>query len=127
MWVWIGYNLLKNDKKLFILDWHSQDNTNYLKENGASILCSIEEICKRSEYIILCLPSSKEVEEVCLGIKWLLSHVLYDTKIIDCTSSKPDSTIYLSQEFFKKWAIFSVFIHLSFPKSYILNMQTSRI
>lgn len=106
MWVWIGYNLLKNDKELFVLDWHSQDNTNYLKENGASILSSIEEICRKSEYIILCLPSSKEVEAVCLDIKWLLSHVLYDTKIIDCTSSKPDSTIHLSQEFFKKWAIF---------------------
>ncbi len=106
MWVGIGYNLLKHNKELFILGGHSQENTNYLKENWALVLDTIEEICKRVEYVILCLPSSKEVEEVCLNTKWLLTYILSNTKIIDCTSSKPESTIRLSQEFWKKWIIF---------------------
>ena len=102
----IGHNLLKNGCKLFLANGHSMNNIVELEKQGACIVNGIEELCENTSVIILCLPSSKEVESVCMAMGGLLQKIKKGSLILDCTTAWPDSTISLSNKFNKKGVIF---------------------
>ena len=102
----IGYNLLKNGYRLFLVSGHSMDNIIELEKQGAHIVNNVEELCENVAVIILCLPSSKEVELVCLARGGLLQKIKKRSLILDCTTAWPDSTISLCNKFKKKNTLF---------------------
>lgn len=102
----IGHNILKNGYKLFLVSGHSKNNIAELEKQGAIIVNDIEELCENTSVIILCLPSSKEVESVCLNKDGLMQKIKKGSLILDCTTAWPGSTISLHNKFNKKKVLF---------------------
>src|SRR3954466_14038400 len=68
----MGLNWLKNGFPLSVLqssnkNSQSQERISELKNNGAQVFSQIEELVRNSDIIVLMLPTSKEVEEICVG------------------------------------------------------------
>lgn len=106
MGIGIGHNILNKGYELYLLEGHSKKNLEILKGQGAKILKNIADICSSVATIILCLPSSSEVEEICYINKGLLENVQFETLILDCTTAWPKSTQKLSKEFLEKGVTF---------------------
>lgn len=88
----IGLNLLKAGYNVTVLEHKSRENINYLLNNGAFVTNNLEELAKKCKKIILCLPSSDEVELVLLKENGLIDLLGEDSLIIDCTTANPNST-----------------------------------
>jgi 3-hydroxyisobutyrate dehydrogenase len=61
-----------------------------LVTEGATAADSPRELVERSDVVVLCLPSHREVEEVVLGEDGLLQYLEPDDVLIDTTTSSPD-------------------------------------
>lgn len=59
---------------------------------GARLEYSIIDIALKCETILLCLPNSRVVEEVLLGEDGVINHLRNNAVIIDCSTSRPEST-----------------------------------
>lgn len=106
MGVGIGLNLLKAGYNLTALKHKNKKNVNFLKENGAEVTESLKEIGKKCEMIILCLPSSQDVEEVTIKKNGLIDFLEKGSVIFDCTTSNPESTKEIHKKFLNEGIYF---------------------
>ena len=57
--------------------------------HGASVAATPADAARGAEFVVTCLPSSREVEEVIEGADGILGGLARDTVLIDCTSGDP--------------------------------------
>jgi 3-hydroxyisobutyrate dehydrogenase-like beta-hydroxyacid dehydrogenase len=88
-------NLLKGGHQVHVIAHRNRAPIEDLLSRGASEARSLEEIAQNCDYIIMCLSSSKIVEETITGLKPGLrkNHI-----IIDTSTSEPESTRRLAGE-----------------------------
>lgn len=98
MGVGMGANLLRNGALLNIKGNNKQENIARLVDMGAHTCSSIKEMAENAKIVLLALPSSVEVESVCLGSDGLIENLRADSVIIDTSTSDPSSTIKIANE-----------------------------
>jgi 3-hydroxyisobutyrate dehydrogenase-like beta-hydroxyacid dehydrogenase len=90
-------NLLKKSFGVTVLKHRREDAANRLREQGANVVTSAAALAG-SEAIVLCLPTSREVEATLVAEGGLLDALRPDTIVIDCSTSEPQSTSLLAEE-----------------------------
>lgn len=85
-------NLLKKGFAVTVVQRKRAEPAARLKALGARTESTPVAAAKDCELIILCLPTSREVEAVIEGKDGLAAHVAKGTVIVDCSTSNPPST-----------------------------------
>ncbi|SFN81479.1 3-hydroxyisobutyrate dehydrogenase [Bradyrhizobium sp. Rc3b] len=93
----IGISLLRQQSELHIKVNKNRFGADRLMGAGAREHTSIAELAQHVSVVVLSLPSSREVEKVCLDQDGLFAHMRQGGLIIDCTTSYPASTIALAK------------------------------
>jgi 3-hydroxyisobutyrate dehydrogenase-like beta-hydroxyacid dehydrogenase len=94
----MGLSLLRHGAHLYVKGNSNRAGLDRLINHGAKESPSLPELAQKAKSVILSLPSSREVEAVCLGANGLLKHLSPDSLILDCTTSCPPSTLQLAAE-----------------------------
>ncbi|MGL3104728.1 NAD(P)-dependent oxidoreductase [Bradyrhizobium sp. BR 1432] len=94
----MGISLLRSQVELHIKANKNCAGADRLTDAGAREHSSIAELAQYVSAVVLSLPSSREVETVCLGEDGLFAHMPRGGLIIDCTTSYPASTIALAEQ-----------------------------
>ncbi|MDA9404539.1 MULTISPECIES: NAD(P)-dependent oxidoreductase [Bradyrhizobium] len=94
----IGISLLRRQSELHIKVNKNRFGADRLTGGGAREHTSIAELAQHVSVVVLSLPSSREVETVCLDHDGLFVHMCRGGLIIDCTTSYPTSTIALARK-----------------------------
>ncbi|WP_271519356.1 NAD(P)-dependent oxidoreductase [Bradyrhizobium sp. CCBAU 53380] len=94
----IGLSLLRRQLELHIKANKNRAGADRLTSAGACEHSSMAELARQVSAVVLSLPSSREVEKVCLAQDGLFVHMSRGDLIIDCTTSYPASTIALAQQ-----------------------------
>ena len=89
-------NLLKKGFSVTALKHRREEPAQRLQEQGARIVASLDSFAD-SDVVVLCLPSSSEVEETLAGEGGLIDKLEADAVIVDCSTSEPQSTVELSK------------------------------
>ncbi len=85
-------NIVLNGYPLVVHDPYAKDSVRDLVERGASQAATIAELAGKSDVVFLCLPSSKEVEQVVYGPDGLLAASRPGMIIVDSTTADPQVT-----------------------------------
>lgn len=93
----MGLCLLRHGASLSVKSNIRREGIESLKQAGASEVNFVQEIAKNSNIIVLCLPSSREVEHVCIT-EGLFKDLKSGDLVIDCTTAMPSSTLCLAEE-----------------------------
>lgn len=93
----IGISLLRQQNELHIKVNKNRFGADRLMGAGAREHASIAELAQHVSVVVLSLPSSREVETVCLDHDGLFVNMCRGGLIIDCTTSYPASTIALAK------------------------------
>lgn len=104
MGVGISKSLLRHKVDLFIYSNNNRDGINKVLKEGGKEVSSPEKMAEICDYIILSLPSTREVLEVSNKFKNILQKKLI---IIDTTTGDPDQSIKLSEKLKNKGIIYS--------------------
>ncbi|MDN4985425.1 MULTISPECIES: NAD(P)-dependent oxidoreductase [Bradyrhizobium] len=94
----IGISLLRHQIELHIKANKTRFGADRLTGAGAHEHPSIAELARHVNAVVLSLPSSREVEAVCLGQDGLFVHMPRGGLIIDCSTSYPASTVALAEQ-----------------------------
>ncbi|MCK1727447.1 NAD(P)-binding domain-containing protein [Bradyrhizobium sp. 142] len=94
----IGISLLRHGTELHIKVNRTRVGAERLTGMGAHEHTAISELARHVSAVVLSLPSSCEVEEVCLGQHGLFAHLPRESLILDCTTSYPASTLTLAEQ-----------------------------
>jgi 3-hydroxyisobutyrate dehydrogenase-like beta-hydroxyacid dehydrogenase len=89
-------NLLKKGFSVTAVKHRREEPALRLQQQGATIVCSVEDIADR-DLVVLCLPTSREVETTLTGEGALIDKLRSDAVIVDCSTSEPQSTAELVQ------------------------------
>jgi 3-hydroxyisobutyrate dehydrogenase-like beta-hydroxyacid dehydrogenase len=89
-------NLLKKGFSVTALKHRRDEPAQRLQEQGARIVASLDSFAD-SDVVVLCLPSSSEVEATLAGEGGLIDKLGVDAVIVDCSTSEPQSTVELSE------------------------------
>jgi 3-hydroxyisobutyrate dehydrogenase-like beta-hydroxyacid dehydrogenase len=89
-------NLLKKGFSVTALKHRRDEPAQRLQEQGARIVASLDSFAD-SDVVVLCLPSSSEVEATLIGEGGLIDKLGADAVIVDCSTSEPQSTVELSE------------------------------
>ncbi|MBH5372922.1 NAD(P)-dependent oxidoreductase [Bradyrhizobium glycinis] len=92
----IGISLLRHQRELHIKVNKNRLGADRLTGAGAREHTSIAALAQHVSVVLLSLPSSREVETVCLDHDGLFAHMCRGGLIIDCTTSYPASTVALA-------------------------------
>lgn len=98
MGVGIGTSFLRHGAHLNVKGNIQRTNIERLTALGATEYGSVIEIGKASDIVILSLPSSREVESVCLGKAGLFANLPRGSILIDTSTSHPSSTVALAEK-----------------------------
>ncbi len=90
-------NLLKKGYSVTVFAHRSGLNLDDLKQAGAAVTTSLAEVGGASSRVLLCVPSSKEVEALILGTPGLLQSMKPGSVVIDLSTSYPASTCMLAE------------------------------
>ena len=82
------HNLLLNEYEVNILAHKNRAPIDRLVSSGAKELCSLKDIARQSDIIILCLPNSETVRMVLTKIN---SDLENGTLLIDCTTNSVEA------------------------------------
>ncbi|MGY3622106.1 NAD(P)-dependent oxidoreductase [Bradyrhizobium sp. USDA 10063] len=93
----MGISLLRHGTELHIKANKSRTGADRLIGMGAHEHASIAELARHVDAVVLSLPSSREVEAVCLGQYGLFAHLPRQSLVVDCTTSYPASTLALAE------------------------------
>ncbi|WP_084804114.1 NAD(P)-dependent oxidoreductase [Bradyrhizobium sp. NAS80.1] len=93
----IGLSLLRHGSELHIKVNRTGAGAERLTGMGAHEHTSFSELARHVSAVVLSLPSSCEVEEVCLGQHGLFAHLPRQSLVLDCTTSYPASTLTLAE------------------------------
>jgi 2-hydroxy-3-oxopropionate reductase len=85
-------NLLAKGFKVTVYAHREGLNLGELASAGASVTRSLAEVGERNPTVMLCLPSSREVEDSILGSPGLLQSMKAGSVVIDLSTSLPAST-----------------------------------
>jgi 3-hydroxyisobutyrate dehydrogenase-like beta-hydroxyacid dehydrogenase len=88
-------NLLKKGFGVTALRHRREDAANRLAQQGAKIVGSTADVAA-CEVVVLCLPTSREVEATLVGDGALAEKCARGTVIVDCSTSEPESTARLT-------------------------------
>lgn len=94
----IGISLLRHPIELHIKANRNRLGADRLIGAGAHEHPCIAELAQHVSAVVLSLPSSREVEAVCLGQDGLFVHLPRRGLIIDCSTSYPASTVALAEQ-----------------------------
>lgn len=89
-------NLLRKGFEVTVLKHRRPDAVKRLEAQGAKITSSRAELAA-NPVVVLCLPTSREVEEAVVGEDGLNQKMGHDTLVVDCSTSNPDSTVRLGK------------------------------
>jgi 3-hydroxyisobutyrate dehydrogenase-like beta-hydroxyacid dehydrogenase len=84
-------NLLKKGFAVTVLRHRRAEPVERLRQQGAAVATSLEGIAKCG-LVVLCLPTSNEVEAALAGDGGLIDRLPRDAVIVDCSTSEPEST-----------------------------------
>lgn len=100
----IGANLCKQGFELgLIAHVHRARIDSLLSEHGAREFSSPVELVRWADVVVLCVPSSREVEAICRDERGLLGADDPAVRaVVDCSTSHPESTLALRAEFADK-------------------------
>jgi 2-hydroxy-3-oxopropionate reductase len=90
-------NLLKKGFPVMVLAHRDGLNLEDLTRVGATVTKSLKELGEKNERVLLCVPSSKEVEAAILGPEGLLGSMRAGSVVIDLSTSYPASTRMLAE------------------------------
>jgi 2-hydroxy-3-oxopropionate reductase len=93
----IVLNLLKKGFPVKVLEHRAGLNLQDLTAAGATVATSLDEVGKACSRVILCVPSSKEVEAAILGPHGLIESMTEGSIIVDLSTSHPASTRMLAE------------------------------
>ncbi len=94
----MGISLLRHQIELHIKANKNRLGADRLIDAGAHEHPSIADLAQHVSAVVLSLPSSREVEAVCLGEDGLFVHMARGGLIIDCSTSYPASTVALAEQ-----------------------------
>ncbi len=90
-------NLLKKGFPVAVFAHRAGLNLDDLKQAGAAVTTALGEVGESSSRVMLCVPSSREVEAVILGTPGLLQSMKPGSVLIDLSTSYPASTRMLAE------------------------------
>jgi 3-hydroxyisobutyrate dehydrogenase-like beta-hydroxyacid dehydrogenase len=90
-------NLLHKGFSVTVLKHRREEPANRLREQGAKVVTSTAALAA-SEVVVLCLPTSREVEATLLGEGGLMEKLRSGTILIDCSTSEPQSSAQLAAQ-----------------------------
>lgn len=93
-----GISLLRHGTELHIKVNRTRVGAERLAGMGAHEHTALSELARHVSAVVLSLPSSCEVEEVCLGQHGLFAHLPRHSLILDCTTSYHASTLTLAEQ-----------------------------
>lgn len=99
-------NLLKKGHPLAFVVHRNRARTADLLELGAKEAKSLRELAAAADVVILCVTGSEQVEANVYGAGGLLESARAGQLVIDCSTSRPDSTDRIRADFEKKGARF---------------------
>src|SRR5665213_493077 len=85
----MGLNWLKKGFSLTVVPHKNIARISELKKNGAHVVQSYRELVENSYFIVLMLPTSREVEIV---IDEIVNYLTPNHLVIDMTTAEPEST-----------------------------------
>ncbi len=94
----IGISLLRHGANVRVKSNTNRAGIDRLIQLGAQECFSIAQLAGESKIVLLSLPSSREVEQVCLEQNGLFRNLAPNGLILDCTTSYPASTLALAEE-----------------------------
>jgi 3-hydroxyisobutyrate dehydrogenase-like beta-hydroxyacid dehydrogenase len=98
-------NLVTKGFPLTVLGHKNRKPIESLKGMGATEATNPAEVSNNSDIIFICVVGSPQVEEVVFGKNGLLSSVKPGQIVVDCSTSEPESTARIADEFsFKRVA-----------------------
>ena len=92
----MGFNWIKKGFGLSILPHRRTEAAAALEKSGAQMASSVEDLCKKSDVIILMVPTSREVESLTHEIEKFITPQQF---VIDMSTSEPASTLALHKSF----------------------------
>jgi hypothetical protein len=92
-------NIVEKGYALTILGHRNRKPIEDLVGRGAVEAKSARELAARSSIVFLCVTGSREVEAIARGPKGLKEGLAKGAVVVDCSTSDPNSTIALSEEF----------------------------
>ena len=99
-------NLLKKGFPVTVFSHRAGLNLDDLKTAGATVTTSLAEVGETSPRVLLCVPSSREVEAAILGPEGLLGRMKTASVLIDFSTSYPTSTRMLAERLKEKQVAF---------------------
>ena len=99
-------SLLKKGFPVTVFAHRAGLNLDDLKQAGATLTTSLAEVGETSSRVLLCVPSSKEVEAAILGTPGLLQSMKEGSVIIDLSTSYPASTRMLAERLAARRIVF---------------------
>lgn len=90
-------NLLQKGFELAIVRHRRKEPTERLASRGARVCDDVASAVAGREVVVLCLPTSREVEAVVAGPGGIAQSAANGSLVLDCTTSDPASTRKLSQ------------------------------
>ncbi len=85
-------NLLKKGFAVAIVQHRRAEPVARLRARGADVVASVAPACMGSETVVLCLPTSREVEAVMEGTNGVVATMASGSVVVDCSTSDPAST-----------------------------------
>ncbi len=93
----IASNLLKHGHAVTLFEHTGNQPVDDLKSRGAASAGSLKELAARSEFVILVLTGSPQVEAVLVGAGGVLEGLQAGSVVIDCSTAIPSSTVRMAQ------------------------------
>lgn len=89
----IAGNLLRKGFEVAVLGRRSRDGVEAALAQGAVEAASPEDIARRCDAVLICVPGSPQVEAVVYGEDGLLRAMAEGTLLIDCSTIRPETTL----------------------------------
>jgi 3-hydroxyisobutyrate dehydrogenase-like beta-hydroxyacid dehydrogenase len=93
----IASNLLKHGHQLSVLEHPGNQPLTSLLAAGAKSFATSAEVAERSEFILLCVTGSPQVEAVLTGQSGVLQGLKANSVVIDCSTAIPNSTVEMAK------------------------------
>jgi 3-hydroxyisobutyrate dehydrogenase-like beta-hydroxyacid dehydrogenase len=100
-------NLLKNNQWDILINDLNPEKEKTLENHGAKITRNIEEIFKKSDLVITCLPGGSFVKELYFTKQNMIQNIKKGQFIIDMSTSQPDLMVELEKEAKNREAYFA--------------------
>lgn len=88
----MALNFVAKGYQLTVLGNRNQKPVDELREKGAAVAADAADLASRSDIVFICVRDSEQVERIVQGERGLLSGALPSLIIVDCTTSRPEST-----------------------------------